>query len=619
MRKLFLDFETFWSDDFTLKKISPAEYVMDPRFETLGCAFVEDTGIKQWVDGPDLPVFFKTIDWQNTFVISHNALFDAVILAWRYGIVPGFYGDTLSMARNWLSHSLGSLSLASLAEYYGMPAKWDTVNKLKGVNFHYLKSMPDLHGETKSYAIDDAIKCRDIYYRMRSEGFPGSQLELIDMVIRMSTQPRFEADLNVLCEHLATVKNAKQALLDEAGLEDPSSVMSDLRLRGMLLMRLGWYPSKVSPTTGKETTAFSKKDKEFTDLLDHEDPWVQAVVAARLGHKSTLEETRCERMIKVANVAPGFPVPLKYSGAHTHRFSGDWSLNMQNLQRGSPLRHALRAPKGHLVVSVDASQIEARFNATLSLQVDLVEAFRAGHDVYAEFAEQIYHHPIRKDQHPTERFVGKTAVLSLGYGSSAPVFQSMCRHQGNVILSDSEAQSIVTLYRGRYPNIVQNWKHADGVIMHAMMNEVLHDPRMHWGPCYINHESIVLPSGNLLRYRDLHREEMTDDKGIRRFNYVYFRGNRPHHIYGAKLVENVVQALAFVHIMEVAKRVKTMTEGALLPAHQVHDELIYVVPEHLAELVRDLVVSVMAESPLWMPLAPLAAEGKIGESYGATK
>ena len=115
------------------------------------------------------------------------------------------------------------------------------------------------------------------------------------------------------------------------------------------------------------------------------------------------------------------PVPFKYSGAHTHRFSGDWSINLQNLPRDSELRKALRAPKGKVVVAVDTSQIEARINAMLSGQKDLVDAFREGRDVYCEFATVIYGRQITKAD-KVERFVGKTAVLSLGYGSGAAAF-----------------------------------------------------------------------------------------------------------------------------------------------------------------------------------------------------
>src|SRR4051812_47913239 len=538
LKKLWLDFETHYSDDYTLKKLTPPEYIMSPRFEALGCAFLEDDR-EEWVDGPDLPGYLSKRDWHNTFAVSHNALFDMLILAWRYGVTPAFYGDTMSMARNWLSHSTGGVSLAAISAFYGLPAKWETVSKTKGVSYQQLISLPELHREVADYAIDDAKKCRELYQRMLKGGFPVGQLELIDMVIRMATQPKFEIDEVMLAEHLGQIQMEKQALLDMAQLEDRSSLMRDTALAGMLLMRIGHAPMKPSPSNpGKQIYAFAKTDKEFTDLLKHDDPWVQAVVAARLGHKSTIEETRTERMISIARVAPQFPVPLRYSGAHTHRLSGDWSVNMQNLPNGSKLRHALRAPKGHLVVSIDASQIEARFNATLSQETKLVDAFRLGRDVYSEFAEQIYQHPVNKRDHPKQRTIGKIAVLSLGYGASAPVFQSMCRTKDNIVLSDTEAAIIVGIYRARYPKIQANWRHAESSIIPFMAStgrELLSlsaEAWVRWGPLQVEEEAILLPSGNKLRYRDLHQETFVDEAtSIRRTHWVYYRGKQMKRIY----------------------------------------------------------------------------------------
>jgi len=445
-------------------------------------------------------------------------------------------------------------------------------------------------------------------------------------VIRMATQPKFEIDQLALAEYLGQIQAEKQALLDAAQLESRDSLMRDPALAAMLLMRIGYVPMKPSPTNpDKKIYAFAKTDKEFTALLEHDDPWVQAVVAARLGHKSTIEETRTERLMAIARVAPKFPVPLRYSGAHTHRLSGDWSVNMQNLPRRGKLRHALRAPDGHLVVGVDASQIEARFNAVLSEEAKLIDAFRLGNDVYSEFAEQIYRHPVNKRDHPKQRTIGKIAVLSLGYGASAPVFQSMCRTQDGIILTDIEAQAVVGLYRARYPKIVANWRHAENSIIPAMSNitrslrDLQPDGKQAWGPLLVEDETIILPSANKLRYRDLHQETFSDDNGVRRTHWVYYRGKRMNRIYGPKLVENVIQAMAFVHIMDVARKVKALTHGMLLPAHQIHDELLYVVPEHQAEKVRDLVVREMAKSPPWLPGAPLAAEGHIGRTYGDAK
>ena len=213
MDQLFLDLETYYDDVYSLRKMTPIEYALDPRFEALGCAFaIGDT--KWWVDGPDLPAAFARIDWERTFAIAHNSLFDMMVLALRYGAYPGFYGDTMAMARNFISHSSGGVSLAACAKYYGLPEKWGTLAKTKGVNFAALKADPALHGEVKAYGMDDVGKCQTIFRQMVTDGFPiMSQLEVIDMVIRMATQPQFELDATVLAEHLGEVQAKKQGLL----------------------------------------------------------------------------------------------------------------------------------------------------------------------------------------------------------------------------------------------------------------------------------------------------------------------------------------------------------------------------------------------------------------------
>jgi hypothetical protein len=148
----------------------------------------------------------------------------------------------------------------------------------------------------------------------------------------------------------------------------------------------------------------------MTDLLEHPDERVQGVAGARLGVKSTIEETRTENLIEVAKRG-ALPVMLHYYGAHTGRFSGGDKLNLQNLPaRGNnTIRRALRPPPGHKMIAADSSQIEARMVAWLAGQTDLVQAFREGRDVYSEFASEVYGRPITKAD-KVERFVGKTCV-----------------------------------------------------------------------------------------------------------------------------------------------------------------------------------------------------------------
>lgn len=615
MQFLFLDFETYWSDEYTLRKLTPIEYVLDVRFEALGCAFgnAEGTG-DHWVDGPDLPRFFSTINWAETYAVSHNALFDMLVLSAQYKVFPKMYGDTLSMARNWIQHMTGRVSLEACKKFYGLSPKMTTAQRTKGVAFSMLRQMPDLHNETIAYGLDDMQSCRQIFRNIMADGFPVQQLKVVDWVVRMAAQPKFQLNSFVLAEYLNEVRAEKAQLLARCNLDNRDNLMRDSALVAMLLFAgVENVPQKRSKATGKLQFAFAKTDKEFTALLEHENPDVQALVAARLGHKTTIEETRAERLLKISQIVDKVPVPLKYSGAHTHRFSGDWSINFQNLKRGGKLRKSLEAPYGQRVISVDASQIEARINATFSGQRDLMEQFALGMDVYSLFAEQIYHYKVNKIDQPTERFVGKTGILSLGYGSSGPVFQSMCRVQsgGKVLLKDSEAFGIVSIYRDRYKRIVSNWYHADRVILPA----IARGEELDWGPVRVKKNALLLPNGNYLRYRDLRREMSPEGK----WTWIYMRGDRPCYTYGAKLVENVVQALAFVHIEEVALRVSDMTDGLLWASHQVHDELLYVEDVKIAEQVKMLVKAEMSKSPVWMPDAPLAADGNIGLTYGDSK
>ena len=614
MTRLYLDAETFWSAEYTLKKLTPVEYVMDERFEPLGSAFAIDDEKPFWVDGPELPQFFKTIDWPTTVSISHNALFDMAVLAFRYGITAGLYGCSLSMARNLLGPLIGGVSLADCARHYGLSEKRDTAQKFKGLNLAAIKAQPDLYREMVAYGIDDVEKCRAIFANLIADGFPPGELETIDWCVRMVTEPKFEIDAGVLTEHLAEVQQGKRDLLEAAGLDasNVSSLMSDQQLAAQLLFLGVLPPTKMSKRTRREAFAFAKTDRAFTALLEHPEPAVKALVSARLGHKSTIEESRAERLLAIANVVTRMPVPLGYSAAHTHRLGGTWDINLQNLPRGGELRKAFRAPKGKLVVSVDASQIEARFNASISSEHRLVEAFRKGEDVYASFAQNIYGHAVSKIAHPRERFVGKTGILSLGYGSSAPVFQNMCRLQGDVVLTDSEAQHVVDLYRNQYRAIVANWRRANDVILPLIAGQV-NSPGVAWGPMRVERGLLLLPNGNRLQYPSLHQELVEG-----RWQWVFMRGKQPQRIYGAKLVENVCQALAFVHLVETAMQVKRLTGGEL-PAHQVHDELIYIVDKNDADWLGQQVVQEMSRSPEWMPHVPLAAEAHAGESYGQVR
>lgn len=401
---LTIDFETFYSQTFSLTKLTTEEYIRSPEFEVVGVAVQVDDGEPEWFSGSpeNTYQFLRQFDWANSIAIAHNAMFDGAILNWIYGIRPKGWIDTLSMARALHGTEVGG-SLKVLAEYYGLGVKGtEVVNALGLKREQFSAEQLALYGE---YCKNDVALTWKLF-RAMSESFPAVELRLIDLTIKMFTEPVLQLDKNALIDHLAEVKERKAAVL---GLFDKEVLMSNPKFAEALTELGVTPPMKVSPANGKQTYAFSKTDEEFKALLEHPNDMVQALVTARLGTKSTIEETRTERFIGIAERGP-LPVPLRYYAAHTGRWGGDDKLNLQNLPRSSPLKNCIIAPEGYVILDSDSSQIEARTLAWLAGQEDLVLAFENGEDVYRIMASRIYNKP-EQDVTKSERFVGKTTIL----------------------------------------------------------------------------------------------------------------------------------------------------------------------------------------------------------------
>ena len=616
MKLVFMDFETYYSKEYTLKKLTPIEYILDSRFECHGMAVKQGLARKsEWVPGPEIPAYLHLLDRFEVAMVSHNALFDAAILAWRYNYVPVRLIDTLGMARAMLGHKLKSLSLNNVSQYLGFGMKGDTVNKTLGVHQSQLVWNVSLHNELAAYSCDDNDKCAQIFKALIKD-FPAKELDVMNLVIRACVLPQFKLNRTVLEQHMIRVLGDKRRALELAQVHDAGNLRSNEKF-AELLRELGVDPPmKVSLTTGKETYAFAKTDSSFIDLAEHDDPKVQALVAARLGHKSTLEETRTQKLLAISNLTwpvgeRWMPVPLRFSGAHTHRLSGDMKLNMQNLPRRSALRRALVAPIGSQVISIDLAQIEARIVAWICEQLDLLEAFAMGTDVYSEFAETVFTLEVSRTVNPNMRFIGKTAILGLGYGMSHNKFmvsvKSGSKNQlGKVIeMLPAVAQKVVQVYRSKYSRIAGSWNRLQGVGMNTLAN----GGTWVFGPCIFGLNEIRLPNDLKLFYDDL--QSMSQGGTINNWRFRY--GGRFKFVYGAKLLENITQALAQIIIKELALRAQD--EGMRF-AHQVHDELLFVVKNKYVERTRERLLELAAIRPDWAPELPLASETKFGPSYG---
>jgi DNA polymerase len=454
-----------------------------------------------------------------------------------------------------------------------------------------------------------------------------NELFIADMVLRCAIQPKFLVDQSALALHLNDVQVEKAELLvlaQELGAGDKKDLMSNDRFAELLKAVGCEPPRKISPTTGLAGWAFAKTDADFIELEEEGSPAVQALIAARLGFKSTIEETRTQRLLNISrltwqgNEQGLMPIPLRNYAAHTGRLGGEWKLNMQNLPRGtkekpSQLRRALIAKPGQTILTVDASQIEARINACLNGQLDLVAAFEAKEDVYSSFAGEVFGYPINKHTHPNERFMGKTSILGLGFQVGGPKFQNTIEVQSFLQLGTKlemplpEAYRIVNMYRSKYSKISGSWKtlQYEGIPVLAGNGGTFSI-----GPCVFEKGRISLPNGMYLQYYDLSQEP-----GEFGPQWSFTFGGKPKKLYGGKLLENIVQALARIITMDAALRIQRRIHLGM----QVHDELVYGVPNDRLEEVRGVVLEEMSRRPLWMPTLPLAAEVGTGASYGEAK
>lgn len=319
MDTIALDFETFYSKEYSLSKITTEEYIRDPRFQVIGVSTKVNGGVPEWFSGTakDTIAYLRKFDWSNSMLIAHNAMFDAAILSWRCGIRPKVVADTLSMSRAMFGVDAGH-SLKALAERLSLPAKGDEVTRAIGLRrSDFTPSALHDYGE---YCRLDTHLTYEAFRMMMLRGFPKAELKLVDLTIKMFTEPTLELDVSHLEGHLIRTQRAKAALVEDAGL-DRKMLMSNPKFASMLEGLNVIPPMKISPTTGKMTYAFAKNDEDFQTLMEHPDPQVQALCAARVGSKSTLEETRTSRFIAIGGRGK-FPVPLRYYAAHTGRWGG---------------------------------------------------------------------------------------------------------------------------------------------------------------------------------------------------------------------------------------------------------------------------------------------------------
>ena len=645
---LVIDFETRWDrKEYTLSKMTTEQYIRDPRFKAFGCCIkTYDVPGTVWVSHKDLVDTFNTIDWSTTAVLAHNAQFDVAILSYVYGHQPCFIFDSLSMARALRGVEAGN-SLAKLANEFGLPPKGQAVHSTDGL----AELTHEIEFELAEYCKHDTFLCEEVFKRLIKD-YPAKELRLIDLTLKMFTNPVLELDQEMLREALMEESTKRTELLNRLGIEEATLASNDKF--ASVLSKMGIAPpKKISKTTGKEALALAKNDAHFQALLNSDNEDVALLCEARLAVKSTLERTRAQRFLDISERGR-LPVPLNYYGAHTGRWSASKGsgLNLQNLKRGSFLRKSIQAPAGYSLVVCDLAQIEPRVLAWMCDYTDLLEIFASGKDAYAQFGAQMFGIPgLSKDSHPDLRQSAKSALLGCGYGlgwasfaaqlltgfigapptrydkafakqlgvgaefvnefiSYQPYLERMkdiphtCT-EPELTVHCVSAKKIIDKYRDAAQPVKTFWEMCDALIKRSLVEG---KPYTH--KCLtFEKERIVLPSGLALRYPQL--SGVADEKG--RIQWTY--GDDKKKLYGGKLTENIVQAVARCVMTDGMLRIQKQYPCVLT----VHDEVVALVPESEADDAENWVLAQMTMVPKYMPGIPLGAEAGHAKRYGDAK
>lgn len=661
MRICYLDYESYWSVEHTLSKMNPITYVMHPETEIQSVSIGFDDWPIDVIFGEDeIRRVFAKIDWSDTMMVAHNGSgFDHLISAWRFGIKPKAWGCTLAMAKPFYALTVGG-SLKRVSEAMGLADKFGAKGSLDIVNTKGKKLKdftPDEIARMRVYNKQDTLLCREIFKELATK-LSMHEMKLIDLTVRMTVDPHFEVDRDLLVEALERERERKKLSLlklasltghyqeqmdtDQAAETMRAVVMSQPQFANLLRTIGAEVPMKESATTKnddgtpKMIPALAKSDQGMTDLLEYEDPdgddereeLVRIAAGTRLEVKSTQLETRLETYINVSDALGGkMPMPVNYCGAAiTWRFSGSMNMNVQNMPRVNKkepkptdaLRKSVRAPAGHVIVVVDSSNIELRVAHALAGQEDTVEKLRNKEDLYCWFASNMYGREITKDDE-IERYLGKQAMLQLQFNASWKSFQKTARinSKGKVMLSDDEAKRVVNVWRKTFPHIagddkrgiVGMWEKGDVALKNMFTGEM--QPFDSLGLCFTTHERILTPQHHWLHYPTLRKTI-----GARgRDEWVYGEGRNKAHIFGGKVFANTVQHLARLIVAE-----QTLQYNKRYPARLTcHDEAAGVVKEEFADDAAAYAKKVFSTPPAWWPDLPIACEVGVGAVYSEAK
>ena len=636
MKNISLDIETYSSVD--LSKSGVYKYAESKDFEILLFAYSVDYGEIKVIDlasGEKIPQDIKSA-LKNPLVKkwAFNANFERVCLSkyLREDLSP--VGWRCSMV---LSASLGlPLSLESVGSVLNLP--YQKLKEGKSLIKYFCCPNKD---NKRNLPTDDMIKWQsfkeynkrdvlvemEIQKRLKKYNLPDSEWEnyYLDQIINdrgiMIDKDFVRAAL--ICDEKYK-KNVKSKLKNLTQIENPNSIVemkNYLEKQNLSLLSLD-----------------KNHIKEVLNLPDlNEDVKEVLKLKQELSKSSVKKYSAMENVLGEDNRVRGL---IQFYGTKTGRYAGRL-IQVQNLPKNylsdlevardlvksghgedldflydsvedvlsQLIRTAFIPKEGYEFIVADFSAIEARVLSWLSKEKWRMEVFEKGGDIYCESASKMFKVKVEKNGENSHlRDKGKIAELALGYGGSVGALKSM---GATSFLKEEELQSLVNAWRNANPHITYLWYEVDKIIKKVISGKV---PMKLYNLEFIYENNmlfILLPSKRKLCYRN-------PKIATNRFNkssivYEGVNSNKKWaeiESYGAKFVENIVQAIARDLLCEAIKNLHNKNFKIVL---HVHDEVVIEVEKDKSSV--EEICNLMTTSPPWAKDLSLKAEGYKCEFY----
>ena len=642
MRDLFLDFETFSATDIIT--CGSYKYMEDPEFDILLMSYAYDDEEVQQLDFTNprltgnLPRELEEA-MTDPNIIKHawNTAFERNAIHTHWGIY--------SPPEQWVDDMI-------VASYNGLPRSLDAAGKAIGLSEDKQKlktgkelirwfskptpagkrrrpeDAPEKWEKYKEYNRQDVETERAIHHMMSRQ--PPKEEHRLWCIDQRMNERGVRVDLQLAHHAVEFDERYKAELTEEAialtGIKNPNSVT---QIKNYLKDKEGIDVDSLNKTVLPDVLA-SLKTAEAKKFM---------ALRIEMARSSTAKYKTMERCACADGHVKGV---MGFYGARTGRWISQM-LQMQNMTKNKDpdidtarslvkegdyettfllydsvsstlsqlVRPTIIPEDGHRFLVADYSAIEARVVAWLSGEQWVLEAFRAGKDIYCETASMMFGVPVEKHgQNSDLRAKGKIAVLALGYNGGLGALKAMGGERMG--LSDDEMVDIKDLWREKNPKTVQMWKAFENAAVKAVTRRTIVHSTI--GPVAFEYADDILwchlPSGRAIAYQQPRYIEVKDPNRFgKALTYMGLNQTTKKWeripTFGGKLVENATQAVARDCLREA---MFALEDEKYDMRFSVHDEIIITEPVDSGRTVQD-VCSIMGRELKWAPGLPLRAEG----------